>query len=364
MGKAAQMTARIDAAGSHYRLNWLDYSRGLTTLLVIYAHVRNALIHNGILHNPEQLLYWGQVVTACTMPLFFFMSGIFVQSSARKPVTAFLDDKLRTLVYPYLLWSVLYFLFNSAIGNHSHHSHHLGDMGTIFYQPHEHLWFLYTLFCVMVLFTAAWKLGIRPGLFMLLACVGLATKYFGVDLGGGRVIEAVRDFLPYFAIGALVNRRGPAILLSEAPVSVLLGLVAGGYACSWLGVSAGWLDHPALRVLIVLPSAVALLSLAIVLERAGRLKLLEYLGQHSLQIYVAHVFGYVFMRVLLQSSLGVESLPVHAVLDSAAAVVVPLLMLKTAERVGFPWLFTLKGLDFGVVAGRLQVAARGARSQY
>lgn len=331
----------------NYRLRWLDYSRGIAIVLVAYAHVRNSLVNNGVLQDAERLLQYDRIVTAGLMPVFFVMSGMFVQSALRQPVAAFTQDKLRTLVYPYVMWSLLYFFLNWALGNHHPEPHHLQDLWTLAYSPRAHMWYLYALFGLMMLYLLAARLGLSPASILAIGVGVLLARSFGFETGGGRVIEAIQVFLPYFALGALVNRRGPAIALSEAPTATLLGIVAGGYAIAWLAFRAGWLDSDALRLAVVLPSALAILSIAVLLERAGRAaRWIALLGGYSVQIYLAHVLAYSAMRVLLQEVLGIENLALHVVLDGAAALLGPVLLAVVAQRLGIPYLFSLRGFRF------------------
>ena len=41
------------------------------------------------------------------MPLFFFLSGLFLFRSGAKSLSAFTSEKLGTIVYPYFIWSVI-----------------------------------------------------------------------------------------------------------------------------------------------------------------------------------------------------------------------------------------------------------------
>lgn len=341
-----------------YRLKWLDYSRGFTILMVIYAHLRNSLLDSGVLQDAEALIYYGRIVTACTMPVFFFMSGNFIRSAACKPFAVFLDDKLRTIAYPYFLWSAAYFLASYALGFHSPHWSDIDRMWTIVYQPRAHMWFFYALFCAGLLFAGASKARIHPAGFLVLSLVFHSTRYLGLDLSGIKVIDDLRQYLPYFALGAVVNRGEPLVWLSESPTPRLITLLLSGYGVSTVAVVNGWHLGDAGQLVPVLAGTVALMSMAILLERFGRLRLIALIGRFSMEIYVAHVFGYQAARIFLQHVLGIENAAVHFAFDMSAGIAAPLLLVWVVRRIGFRYLFTLRGLKLGASGAVARPVAR------
>jgi peptidoglycan/LPS O-acetylase OafA/YrhL len=76
------------------------------------------------------------------------------------------------------------------------------------------------------------------------------------------------------------------------------------------------------------------------LARTALVRPLGFLGERSLEIFLAHVVATSLTRNLL-SGLGVDEVWVHLVLGSAAGVLVPLGLWSAGRRLGFPWLFQL-----------------------
>src|SRR5208282_5215739 len=74
-------------------------------------------------------------IYAFHMPLFFFLSGLFLFRSTAKPWLEFVSDKLRSIAYPYFLWSVITLIFKAALGGVVNHPFDLRDFPQILYQP-------------------------------------------------------------------------------------------------------------------------------------------------------------------------------------------------------------------------------------
>jgi fucose 4-O-acetylase-like acetyltransferase len=56
------------------------------------------------------------------MPLFFFLSGLFLfRSVAEKSWGSFVADKIRTIAYPYFIWSVMTLMIKAALGATTNH---------------------------------------------------------------------------------------------------------------------------------------------------------------------------------------------------------------------------------------------------
>jgi peptidoglycan/LPS O-acetylase OafA/YrhL len=273
------------------------------------------------------------------------MSGSFIQSSARAAVGVFVDDKLRTVAYPYFLWSTVYFFSVLLFEQHSKDVLGFSDLWRIVYQPLVHFWFLYALFVFMLLFGLAFKLGVSPLWFLVLAIGFRCSEFFGLEMGDMSLADNIRRYLPFFALGAYINRGEPIISLSKSPMPLLVGFVLVGYTTSWFAVMAGWREDPILILGAIMPGAVAMLSLAIILERLGWLRFLAYIGQHSLEVYLAHVWGYTLVRIVLFNVLGVENLVVHILLGLAGGVCFALAVSYFAQRFGLKYLFSLRGFS-------------------
>src|SRR6185437_10132505 len=86
----------------------IDAVRGMAISLVALGHTNQGIQHRG---------WWGAssvgprldvIIYAFHMPAFFFVSGIFLSASVQKRGPGkFTLERIRTLIYPYLLWSMI-----------------------------------------------------------------------------------------------------------------------------------------------------------------------------------------------------------------------------------------------------------------
>lgn len=76
------------------RIDVLDVAKGIGILLVVYAHVN---------YNPDSLV----LIYSFHMPLFFFLSGMVFNKEKYASFEAFMRNRWKTTVVPYLLFSIV-----------------------------------------------------------------------------------------------------------------------------------------------------------------------------------------------------------------------------------------------------------------
>lgn len=132
------------------RLNYLDSAKGFSILLVVLSHISNQFIV-GI----DPLAKW---INSFDLPLFFIVSG-FLISYKNENGQKYIDvvfKKVRTIMYPYFTFSVIYLLFRLFIGIIKI-KFPLQEMYGIFIDTISlwgisTLWFLPTLFITEIIF--------------------------------------------------------------------------------------------------------------------------------------------------------------------------------------------------------------------
>jgi fucose 4-O-acetylase-like acetyltransferase len=279
-----------------------------------------------------------------TMPGFFVMSGLFIVSSASKPFATFLENKARTIVYPYFVWAVLHCLLQSGLSQLTNHPRAFIDTWRILYQPPGQYWFIYTLFACMLLFAIAMRLRINRHWFFVLATAFYCTRFIPeLHLGTWSVVFMVRNSLPFFALGAFIGReKGPVIWMNSARSWQLAALLVATYAFTFWAVVQGARELKWAEPCLSLLGMTGTFSLAILLARSGRFKFFEHFGRRSLEIYVAHVMGLASVRIFLQRALGVEDPVIHWVLGMLGGLYLPILLLLVTERFHLGRLFRLE----------------------
>ena len=358
--------SRKRAGETKPRVEAIDYAKGIGILLVVAAHVWRGLATAGIavpaaLHEQGAIDRW---VYGFHMPLFFFASGLFLYRSAAKPARSFVSDKLSTIAWPYLVWSVIYWQLSRFSARAVPVLSGKAFVWSLIVAPIGHLWFLSVLFLIALLALACRKLRLPAWAFLILA-IGLnaAARYGGlnaivdaavgeaVDSPAGRVdhptllaglglVYQLAMFLPYVVAAGVVARplfaaydRWPTwswvllALLGAAGVTVAVRL--DPVANSMFSAYSGW------------PGIMMVLAIARLLERF-HVRPLQFLGVLSLEIYLVHILVASRVRADLLNHLHVSQWAIHLTVGFTAAVVAPVGLWWICKQVGFPYLFRLR----------------------
>ena len=142
-----------DHGAQQGRVDWVDAAKGFGIILVVVGHATRGLLGARILTETASVQYVDTWIYSFHMPLFFFLTGLFIARSAEKnTLLHFIFDKVATLAYPYFVWSIITILLKTALGPLPTTPRSLRDLSLIFYHPIEQYWFLYTLFVLSISF--------------------------------------------------------------------------------------------------------------------------------------------------------------------------------------------------------------------
>ena len=122
------------------RLAWIDISRGMSFILVIYAHLR---------YCNNNLLFW---FTPFVLATFFFISGYLYKSSLS--FTQVMEQRVRTLLLPFLLFGFSIILLSQFIsfGDKIPLSDAILDFLIQIRGRNDELWFVAALFVMNIPF--------------------------------------------------------------------------------------------------------------------------------------------------------------------------------------------------------------------
>ncbi len=361
------------------RIQWVNIAKGIGIILVVFGHVGrgvidrdNATTKQGITATVSaihQYVSLDNAMYAFHMALFFFLSGLFVERGAQKSSVQFFGQKLRTIVYPYFIWSIIQSLFVALASAHVRGQISARDViRKLPWETYAQFWFLYVLMLCMTVYWLFYKLrlgrtaitGIALAIYLLgqrvhLSDHGKALAY----LSEWSVLYQTRMYFFYFAAGASCapillrpSKQLPAIVLTLAGAAMLIAeywlakdfdpdhvpahlRAIGDFAISHGLNARDWVA--------VLPAALGIagtiaIAMAIDQHRIGGL--LEWLGELSLPIYAAQVIAAAAIRVALQKVLHIHQFGPHLILGTVAGLAVPVILDVFALRVGFNYLFT------------------------
>lgn len=92
------------------RHTWMDSLRGLAILLIVILHaVALPEMVSGVVA-PPIFSYLNAAVTPYRMPMLMVLSGMLLGRALAKPAWPYARGKIRTLVWPYLVWVIVYWI--------------------------------------------------------------------------------------------------------------------------------------------------------------------------------------------------------------------------------------------------------------
>ena len=309
----------------------IDAVRGMAISLVALGHTNQGILHRGWWGASSVGTHLDVLIYAFHMPAFFFVSGIFLSASVQKRGPGrFTLERIRTLIYPYVLWSVI------SAGSVVVLSHFTVQRPMQLKQFAIDLvlgtgvWFLPTLFVCQMFGMLLRKL---PGALIVAAAV---VAYYFVPRSGVNFIDLALQFFPFVSAGMWVGRG------YERMERIPRGLA---FAAAVLLLGSLWWAIFNLRTSyqngVLLGGTIGTLMLMMVARSLGRSKatrILAWAGEASLAIYLAGEYGQGLVRQLLVLAHIVEPYA-QLILPTIAAIVIPAWVYQHRVRLHLEWLF-------------------------
>ena len=320
---------------------WVDYAKGIGIILVVYGHVARGVFNAGLPMDESRYVLVDSIIYSFHMPLFFFLSGLFFYDSLMKRGKAgLIVNKIDTIVYPFLLWSLLQGMFEVVLSDYTNGSVTVSQvLSSLVWSPRAQFWFLYALFLVFVVCTFVYaKAGRRLFLPILLVFCGLYV--FRQDMPANSALQFVLGNAVFFALGVWFNQIKAFMLARHTPLMWLFGalFVLGQYVFhSTLGLT--W-EVGGLPVLVL--ATISILFMVTLSMWLGRFRIqwLLFVGASSMTIYLLHIFAGSGVRVIMNAFLGIDSIAVHLLVGTLVGLAAPLLAQVIIQRYNLSFLLS------------------------
>lgn len=329
-----------------HRRGWIDYARGFVIIYVVYRHAMTGLLNAGIPIN--NLVY---LVQESSMPVFFIVSGIFIQNSAQKRGFGnFVKFKLDSLIYPYLIWASIHLVLQILFNDYANSNKGFYYFQYIFTYPRaiDQFWYLYSLFFVMILFTAVnfFFLKYNPLKNVILAVIlYLLSFYVSTDWFSLNDIIFYYSFLVFgFLMADKILPVGNDFfkgkwLIIAIPIYIALYYL---WNLNYTGINRlDDLDFNGfiLFMPITIISALFLFFIASKLDQFNSLKFIRYIGSHSLYIYIMHLIFTGATRGVLIRFFPELNPVIMLTLLILAGVFIPILLYQLFMKLNMNFLF-------------------------
>jgi fucose 4-O-acetylase-like acetyltransferase len=319
------------------RFAWVDYAKAVGIILVVYGHVSRGLVNAGIMLDSP--LYRGidSIIYSFHMPLFFFLSGLFLISTYKsKGFNRGLGSKVDTIVYPYILWSLLQGGVEVTLSSYTNGDVSSAQVLSLFTEPRAQFWFLYALFFVFLLsFSLLLIVGVNFGWFLFLLSVIL---YLSPIVNVMPVnINFLSNNLVFFLMGS-VFQQARLINFNNGYIFVLLLLLAVAGHCIFHQVGLSYSDKNISLLALSMISLMAVISFSEWLSHF-KLSFIAYVGVSSMAIYLMHILAGSGVRVILSKYAGIDSVTLHMLMGIFMGVFLPLVALRLIDYYRIPYLF-------------------------
>lgn len=328
---------------------WVDYARGIAIILVVYRHCLVGLQRAGVeiaseAYAIQEFLY------NVRMPVFFVLSGIFLQASLKKSSQrALIKKRAATLLYPYIIWSVFLISLQWIFSAYTNSSRTSADFLYILLQPREldHMWYLLALFNTSVLFLLlAPLLKQYRGSHMLLALLLHFTSFY---LGPWSFFSDIAYHYIFLLTGTFISGQvSKWEALSWAKTGGVLILVTPLFIAGqlyWLRTIGAnyqsdhwWELGPYLLIILIACFVFYLVSR--LLEAWGKTGWLQTLGKHSLYIYILHIHIIAFVRIIFIKVLRISDWEYVLPVSVGLALVLPVYIYAIVKKYNGQFLFS------------------------
>lgn len=276
------------------RHEWVDRARGLALLFVVLQHAGYYAADSWPV--PDWFRAMRDLLAPLRMPVLMMLAGLFLDRSLRKGAAPFLQAKLRQVLWPFLVWTVIWLV---ATGN----AERLLELKV--WRGGSYLWFLPFLLSYFLV-----ALLLRRVPYLLVATGALVISVLARD--GSRHGEQLFVLMAYFFLGAwlgrdlqrlsgLLTRRNMLLLAPFAVMAAMASVLTGRVKFNPL-----WLP-------VVVPAVLFLFALVRQLKAGAVTRVLEFVGTQSVVFYVVNTPVY----MIIIPWLAARGLPPHALLGIA-----------------------------------------------
>lgn len=305
----------------------VDKLKGYACFLVLFGHVimgvRLASINIPAFFEGVELFVWSFHVA-----LFLFLSGVVYKETGewkgKKTRVSFIIHKLINLGVPYVVFSTVYILINSFVGETNTKSSAL-DVLNIGKTPVAQYWFLYALFFLFVIWASLSKFLKNWQITAVVLLLGYGLPLLNIGLGS---FDIVFYSALAFGIGSFVNFKKIINLPILVKCAIVLAHLAVGIVLILFGkIEAPWFKE--IMIVFGIYSSILLISLIENIKPVS--KFLLFMNKYSLQIYLLHTIFTAGIRIIL-IRLNISNWIVHVIAGTVFGIVFSVLAAIIAKK--------------------------------
>lgn len=337
MNRQGQTPYTREPITSGVRSNMVDIVKGIAIILVAYGHTAQGMVHRGW-WDSSGAAFSHTFIYSFHMPAFFFVAGLFVLGSiAKRGNKLFAIEKLKTILYPYVLFAIIGVALEPLIGRFKSGTKPFHwDTFLMNLADGEASWFLFVLFVCLMLAL----LTVRAPAWMRFVGAALVGALVGMlPVSGPPVIDDVLREFCFLAAGMWV---GTSIYRLErigaAAAALGLALLAAFQVAVVYVYGAAVLGRWCYLV-VGMTGTAGLFLLAKLLDARRMGNGLAWIGRASLAVFLLSAFAQGATREILLRVFHTREFWLQLMLPTFFATVLPAIVWYQQDRWRVGWLF-------------------------
>ena len=334
------------------RIHAIDIAKGMAILLVVFGHAVqgiNSSEHLGFTTAWSSIYITKAVIYSFHMPAFFILSGLFVNHWLQKPTRVAFWDKVKRLVYPYFVWSIILGTIMQVVQKYTNGGLGFKEVIQAPIVPFSEYWYLYLLFFFFMTYLVVAKLcprGYKPLLLIIGALLFIGYPFFP-DVW---ILSKFSKFFIFFALGTYLLEFFTAEE-KRNHTWIGFGLSTGAFIfVETLYILILRANHVVLSnytwfFTAIIGTAMLCFAAKLIATQANHrsVRALEYTGVISMQIYVMHIIPLAGTRIFLLRFVHVTNLWLVAMIIFMVALIFSYLGSYIIKRCHLnEWLFAEK----------------------
>lgn len=329
------------------RLSYLDVAKGIAILLVVQGHTVMGWYSIDWREGSDLLSKMTQFIYSFHMPLFIMLSGISFSLVCASNDRLMADRKLNrqcvNLVLLYLLHSVIWWCSKRMFSNDVNIPVTIRDLYMIPLKSFQHfwLWYLYVLTGLYLIMKYIAKVKRKSLVLMLGVMASILGAYItDMDIVNEEyLVFRVPFYFLFFYLGFIFYpekldklKKYPLIYVGEGVIFIVL------YVSKYKIPEGCQEINCLLKVILGVTASLAVIGMAQMINSS---KILEYLGKHTLEIYLLHPYILVAGRLVfrrLHVDMNVFTVTVLLILG----IIIPLAVSVILRKIPIVWKFLFR----------------------
>ncbi|MFU9296205.1 acyltransferase family protein [Klebsiella pneumoniae] len=324
---------------SKERLDWIDNLRGFSILAIIVLHSSQVL--NGTPgYITKHIDIFNISLNPVRLALMFFVSGLFVDLGLKKGYSIYLNNKIKSILYPFVIWSLIYASLKIIFMSVSNHQQSMSNVIMMHITGGGDItWFLNSLFIFFIIIIPIRRLPIWSVFFtcitlsLLIPSIPENTIFSSFD--NGHINKSIYLFIFFYLGDYLVknniqlnNLKLDWIVVTSAITFTILSLINFSIKVPYQYLS---------------PLAISSIPLFVYLSQKFTFGLTTFIGRNSIVFYLTHYLIIQVSSKLIKFSDATPTIQdLRFFITLILALIIPMTICKLRIKMKLNLLFTAR----------------------